>query len=86
MEVVRLPCYMPSMDSIDWKACAAIETVPAKLSGQPVIRGTRVRPIDLIVNRDEGMPWLVANFGIPEDTVRAVFAFYDQQAHAPHPA
>ena len=38
--------------AIDWTACTAIETVPGKLSGSPVVRGTRVRPEDLVVNRD----------------------------------
>ena len=73
---------------IDWRECAAVETVPGKVSGAPVIRGTRVRPEDLVVNRSEGLPWLVENFGIPAETVRAVFAFYDQykRARAPHPA
>lgn len=55
-----------------------METVPGKVSGAPVIRGTRVRPQDLVVNRDEGIPWLVDNYGVPADTVRDVFAFYDR--------
>lgn len=75
---------------IDWQECAAIETVPDRLSGAPVICGTRVRPQDLLVNRAEGVPWLVENFGVPADTVREVFAYYDREkkrARAPahHP-
>jgi uncharacterized protein (DUF433 family) len=64
---------------VDWKQCAAVEMVPDRLSGAPVVRGTRVRPEDLLVNRDEGVPWLVENFGVPADTVREIFAFYDGQ-------
>jgi uncharacterized protein (DUF433 family) len=76
------------MTKLNWSECAAIETVPGKMSGQPVIRGTRVRPSDLLVNRDQGVPWLVENFGIPADTIRDVFAFADRhkRARAPHPA
>jgi hypothetical protein len=29
---------------IDWDACPAIERVPGKMSGRPVIRGTGARP------------------------------------------
>jgi hypothetical protein len=34
---------------IDWMACELIETVPGKVSGRPIVRGTRVMP-DAIVN------------------------------------
>jgi uncharacterized protein (DUF433 family) len=61
----------------DWTSCAAIETVPGKLSGAPVIKGTRVRPEDLLINREQGVAWLARNHGIDPDTIRAVFAFYD---------
>lgn len=43
------------MIKLDWTECAAIETVPGKMSGQPVIKGTRVRPVDLLVNREQGV-------------------------------
>ena len=53
---------------IDWEECAAVETVPGKMSGQPVIRGTRVRPEDLLTNRDQGVDWLARGHGIPGRT------------------
>lgn len=34
---------------IDWTACELIETVPGKVSGRPIVRGTRILP-DAIVN------------------------------------
>lgn len=74
---------------INWEECAAVETVPGKMSGKPVIRGTRVRPEDLLMNRDQGVEWLARGHGIPPDTIREVFAFYDAHktvrtpAHAP---
>lgn len=34
---------------IDWTACELIEQVPGKVSGRPVVRGTRILP-DVIVN------------------------------------
>jgi uncharacterized protein (DUF433 family) len=37
---------------IDWLACELIETVPGKVSGRPVVRGTRIMP-DPIVNSYE---------------------------------
>jgi uncharacterized protein (DUF433 family) len=35
--------------SIDWMACELIEQVPSKVSGRPIVRGTRILP-DAIVN------------------------------------
>lgn len=34
---------------LDWLACELIEQVPGKVSGRPVVRGTRILP-DAIVN------------------------------------
>jgi uncharacterized protein (DUF433 family) len=65
------------MIKTDWTECTAIETVPGKMSGQPVIKGSRVRPEDLLINRDQGVEWLERNHGIPAATIRKVFAFHD---------
>jgi uncharacterized protein (DUF433 family) len=37
---------------IDWMACELIEAVPGKVSGRPVVRGTRIMP-DAILNSYE---------------------------------
>lgn len=34
---------------IDWLACELIEQIPGKVSGRPIVRGTRILP-DAIVN------------------------------------
>lgn len=34
---------------VDWTLCELIEKVPGKVSGRPVVRGTRIMP-DAIVN------------------------------------
>jgi uncharacterized protein (DUF433 family) len=74
---------------IDWTECALVETVPGRMSGQPVIKGTRLRPQDLLINREQGIDWLVENHGgITPETVRAIFDFYDRhkRSRAPQPA
>jgi len=51
------------------------------------MKGTRLRPEDLLTNREQGIEWLVENHGgITPDTVRAVFDFYDshKKARVPH--
>ena len=41
-----------AQSDIDWLACELIESVPGKVSGRPVVRGTRILP-DPIVNSYE---------------------------------
>ena len=38
-----------SDSEIDWLTCELIEVVPGKVSGRPIVRGTRILP-DAIVN------------------------------------
>ena len=68
---------------INWMECAVIETVPGKVSGAPLIKDSRVRPEDLVINRAEGEAWLAENHGLPIETVREVLRFYDR--HKPTP-
>jgi uncharacterized protein (DUF433 family) len=74
-------------EKVNWTLCGAVEKVPGKLSGQPVIRHSRVRPGDLVANRDQGAEWLAENYGLPIETVKAVLAFYDahRKTRVPHP-
>ena len=67
---------------MNWRECAAVETVPGRMSGAPVIKGSRVRPDDLIVNRAEGEAWLAENFELPIEMVREVQSFYDRHKPA----
>src|SRR5215469_8159033 len=59
LPVRLIPWWAEKMRKIrmNWKECAVVETVPGKVSGAPVIKGSRVRPEDLIVNRAEGEAW-----------------------------
>jgi uncharacterized protein (DUF433 family) len=68
---------------MNWRECAAVETVPGRVSGAPVIKGSRVRPDDLIVNRAAGEAWLAKNFELPIEMVREVLRFYDRHKPAP---
>jgi len=39
---------------IDWMACELIETVPGKVSGRPIVRGTRILPDGIVNSYDMG--------------------------------
>lgn len=64
---------------MNWSDCVAVETVPGRLSGVPVIVRSRVRPDDLVVNRQEGADWLAENYGLSLDMVQIVLDFHARQ-------
>jgi uncharacterized protein (DUF433 family) len=66
------------MAVIDWSECPAVESIPGKVSGAWVLKGTRM-PVSAIfenleagANIDDIMGWFD---GLDRDQVRAVIAF-----------
>lgn len=48
---------MPGLEidsDIDWMQCELIERVPGKVSGRPVVRGTRIMPDAIVDSYDLG--------------------------------
>ncbi len=39
---------------IDWTACELIEQIPGKVSGRPILRGTRILPDGIVNSYDLG--------------------------------
>jgi len=39
---------------IDWMACDLIEQIPGKVSGRPIVRGTRILPDGIVNSYDMG--------------------------------
>jgi uncharacterized protein (DUF433 family) len=40
--------------NIDWTACELIEQIPGKVSGRPIVRGTRIMPDGIVNSYDMG--------------------------------
>ena len=62
---------------MDWGDCPLVEVVPGKVSGVPILKGTRVQADSIVENFEDGSPVeeISENFAIPETTIRAVLAF-----------
>lgn len=67
---------------MDWTDCAVIEQVPGRMSGAPVVRGTRVRPQDILGNAGLGADWIADAHGLPLSDVCAVLDFYNAHREA----
>jgi uncharacterized protein (DUF433 family) len=69
---------------MDWLTCEAIEAIPGKMNGRPVIKGTRVEPDTIVDNYEAGSPIeeVHENYPhIPLDTIRRVLAFHRTRSH-----
>ena len=62
---------------MDWSNCEIVETVPGKVSGQPILRGTRV-PADAVVENfesGESVEEIAYNFDLNPDDIRTVLKY-----------
>lgn len=71
---------------MDWSGCDLVERVPGKVSGQPVVKGTRILA-DQIVEEDAlGSPLeeIAENHpSLPNEKIRKLLAF--ARLHQPQP-
>ena len=63
--------------AVDWSGCPIVEVVPGKVSGAPVIRGSRVPADQVIENHDAGesLEDIAYNFDLNPEDIRAVLAY-----------
>jgi len=69
---------------IEWSKCPVLESVPGKVSGAFVFRGTRVPVSAVLTNlKDMGIGEVIAEFpSVTEEQVRAVLDFVARSADA----
>lgn len=80
------PAYAVAMNQllenpeIDWTACTLVEINSRKLSGVPVLRGTRMQADSIVENHRSGLPAdeIAEVFELPVDSVRALLAYAAQ--------
>ena len=75
--------------AVNWSQCAAVESVPGKVSGAWVFRGTRIPVAAVFENLEDALTIdeIVQMFdGLTREQVRAVLDFAAQSLDAPVPA
>jgi uncharacterized protein (DUF433 family) len=67
------------MEDIDWTGCPDVEQVPGRVSGQPVVVGTRILAQGVIDNAEDGYTaeQIATEIydGLPVDRARRIIAF-----------
>ena len=76
------------MAALDWSRCPAVESIPGKVSGAWVFKGTRT-PVALVFeNLEDGMTIdeLIEQFPVTREQIRAVLEFAARSLKVPVPA
>jgi uncharacterized protein (DUF433 family) len=62
---------------MDWSDCPFVEINPRKVSGAPILKGTRVQADSIVENFESGSPVeeIAENFSIAPAKVREILSF-----------
>ena len=73
------------MRALDWSECQALESVPGKVSGAWVFKGTRTPVAVVFENLEDGMTIdeVMEQFPVTRDQVEAVLEFAARSLDAP---
>ena len=73
------------MAALDWSQCAAVESVPGKVSGAWVFRGTRMPVASIFENLEDGMTIdeIMEQFPVTREQIAAVLDFAARSLETP---
>ncbi|PYT49120.1 MAG: DUF433 domain-containing protein [Acidobacteria bacterium] len=71
--------------ALDWSKCPAVESVPGRVSGAWVFRGTRMPVAAIFENLEDGMSIeeIMEQFDVTREQVTAVLDFAARSLEAP---
>lgn len=69
------------MLTLDWSKCPLVEIDPSRVSGRPVLKGTRMPVEDLIANYEYGVSIreISVQFQVPEQAVRELLKYVERR-------
>ncbi len=72
---------------MDWTDCPLVEVVPDKVSGVPLLRGTRLPADTVLSNYEAGsqVEEISDNFDMPEQTIRDLLTYAANKHKQLHP-
>ena len=73
------------MASLDWSLCPAVESIPGKVSGAWVFKGTRTPVAVVFENLEDGMTIdeVAEQFAVSREQVRAVLEYAARSLDTP---
>ncbi len=74
------------MSALDWSQCAAVESIPGKVGGAWVFRGTRLPVATVIENlEDSSIEEVMEQFDVSREQITAVLDFVAQSLKGSRP-
>lgn len=75
------------MGSLDWSQCPVVESIPGRVSGAWVFKGTRTPVAVVFENLEDGMTIdeVLEQFPVTREQVKAVLEFAARSLDAPAP-
>ena len=73
------------MPSLDWSQCPAVESIPGKVSGAWVFKGTRTPVAVVFENLEDGMTIdeMIQQFPVTREQIKAVLEFAARSLDTP---
>ena len=71
--------------ALEWSACPAVVSIPGRVSGAWVFRGTRLPVATIFQNLEDGLTIeeIMEQFDVTRDQINAVFDFAARSLEAP---
>jgi len=68
------------MEPLDWSKCPLVEIDPLRVSGRPVLKGTRMPVEDIVANYEYGVPVseISAQFKIPAPIIIELLSYVER--------
>jgi uncharacterized protein (DUF433 family) len=69
------------MEQIDWSDCPLVEIDPSRVSGRPVLKGTRMPVEDVIANYEYGVSIseISTQFQIPATIIKELLSYVERR-------
>jgi uncharacterized protein (DUF433 family) len=69
------------MGPLDWSTCPLVEIDPSRLSGRPVLKGTRMPVEDIIANYEYGVSVaeISAQFQVPAPIITELLSYVERR-------
>jgi len=69
------------MEQLDWSICPLVEIDPSRVSGRPVLKGTRMPVEDIIANYEYGVSIseISTQFQIPATIIKELLSYVERR-------
>ena len=69
------------MEQLDWSNCPLVEIDPSRVSGRPVLKGTRMPVEDVIANYEYGVSIseISTQFQIPATIIKELLSYVERR-------